>query len=1795
MGTAATDADTLLLKYAASGAGGGSRYGLAPSEYSDDGEDGPESLHSYLKRDRGELLGILNDPRWRRTTTRGPPAAASLMLSDQGRVGPESSSPPSTEALNQQLSILMLPPEEAKQEEEDGGDMSAEALAQQKWDAMRQKEVARDEAEIATMLALPKLSSLSPRTSKRIARLPRPNEHDLKVLGQLSKDFVMNTSLDVSLKRSELYRDLERGRGRLLTFASGDAEFFSKGEQNKVDSEQRAAARKLRNKKRSMSAASSMHGSASIFTSSSAIAAEVSGVAEVTSSFASEMTAPQSEASTATINDHQEAAKTASPQLPRRPLGGGSALVSESDTVSNGMPSGKNSTADNKDQAVDAVFWQEVNEADASGDGTKSPVLQLRRKLDDSILMHHHIGDVINDKMRRDRLSLPLDFLRRLGRDDYIKERACIAMVYLLKRVLKRTKRLALERWNAMIEFMKVEHLHHAANDIIRTARGYLGRKEADERRVQRSIQDAAALARSRDLAERQHIGAIEMQRVIRGYRHRGFASRARRRRNAATCIQTMVRRVHAQIRVEHLVAKNTLLFESSSTIQRSWRCCRARVLYGLKRRIHRVELGVIWAREKTEEVRLQFERKGAAILISRWWRMIKVRMQFLRYRKLNKGRRTLKIQCSVRCWIARVRVSARRAEHKAYLDQRDNAAAKIQSIYRRNKAKVRVQSIRDAVEVERVERERRIDEARADKIKEIKLFGKTRQVNMTDVHKRLFSAKKMLYSAAGMQKRREIRACTRMQAVYRGNRARKRLAQARMDHHLKLRRELKLARQTATLRVQTRWRANVQRKIFLKRKRRLAATLIQKTWRAMQGRALAMAYLQHTFSSRDIQRVWRGMLGRRLASDRKAEHRRLGTRAVVVQTVARRFLARSRFEVFRERKRYLEEVGLMGREEFRVCRSHLRDSMILRSFRSRGNTRKGARAKDPTGIAWVLFQELASGGRKAAHGADEKAGKSSDMNRSEIRVSNTALARLCNDSHIIDERRVKRASVGTLFAKAKSKLNDKLNFAEFHGFMKILSQQRYPKVSTYRQHGGEDAQLLKMCCEHLVGGDNPKKHRRQLRTKLLRRMAKTLDRECDGEVAHYATLMQAVSRGVACRNRFAKLLTQAHLHEERQRLERAAMLIEAHLRKIFARAGAEKLASRTIQKFVDPVTREAYYYNPKTGITSWDKPDILGKSDVVDPQVLPDKNVEFVVVCANCDKSVAESFCFPCGDGYCKDCFATLHRKGKKHEHAQTEIPQCHLCLYQAATRRIKGALKPKRQTIHSKGKKERQVKSQFCDSCYEHRRHVEVQECKMSKPRRKPPPDADWIVQPCAECEARACRWKCLDCDDFYCTKCFSHVHARGNRAKHRYAMLSYYTVEMEEQRMRLKRERRQKHIAQMRAREFKLRVARAQEKIARWGQARFLGNKGRAYGIPFLKAGRAEMRRMYRVTKADDKIRATAKYKMQNVIGASPILESDSPEEKARKERAFMHDPKGNIKYRLQQAVIFKIPPHLEGKQLPGMILAREGETETETTVDLRTYLKRGDRIRIDYGIFTIPIEGGFRAPIEGYDDLEDIDPDTHLVKDDPPRFTKMFLPLDRAWPWPTEDSEELHIYKLKPLRPREQPTTKLGKAMEAVNHFFSDKSIVNQLKLSAKGNVQRIAGNGFRTVGEKTGWKYGKKAAECLTLTSRYNMQRSVVPRRTIDPRILERRRWSATFDDNEGREYFTNRETEEVTWKKPECMMSVEELKVFRAENAAEKAREDEIAAQKADMEWKKKQRDMAKSKRGRGKRGRGRR
>ena len=63
--------------------------------------------------------------------------------------------------------------------------------------------------------------------------------------------------------------------------------------------------------------------------------------------------------------------------------------------------------------------------------------------------------------------------------------------------------------------------------------------------------------------------------------------------------IQCFVRYVQANTLVNAIRNSNREHFEGASTIQRSYRCYKARILYGLKRRIKRVENAVLYAKKK--------------------------------------------------------------------------------------------------------------------------------------------------------------------------------------------------------------------------------------------------------------------------------------------------------------------------------------------------------------------------------------------------------------------------------------------------------------------------------------------------------------------------------------------------------------------------------------------------------------------------------------------------------------------------------------------------------------------------------------------------------------------------------------------------------------------------------------------------------------------------------------------------------------------------------------------------------------------------------------------------------------------------------------------------------------------------------------------------------------------------------------------------------------------------------------------------------------------------------------------
>ena len=46
------------------------------------------------------------------------------------------------------------------------------------------------------------------------------------------------------------------------------------------------------------------------------------------------------------------------------------------------------------------------------------------------------------------------------------------------------------------------------------------------------------------------------------------------------------------------------------------------------------------------------------------------------------------------------------------------------------------------------------------------------------------------------------------------------------------------------------------------------------------------------------------------------------------------------------------------------------------------------------------------------------------------------------------------------------------------------------------------------------------------------------------------------------------------------------------------------------------------------------------------------------------------------------------------------------------------------------------------------------------------------------CSECSQCAAQWRCNNCKDIYCSRCFVKLHQRGHRIKHEGQPLPYYT---------------------------------------------------------------------------------------------------------------------------------------------------------------------------------------------------------------------------------------------------------------------------------------------------------------------------------------------------------------------------------------------------------------------------------
>ena len=200
------------------------------------------------------------------------------------------------------------------------------------------------------------------------------------------------------------------------------------------------------------------------------------------------------------------------------------------------------------------------------------------------------------------------------------------------------------------------------------------------------------------------------------------------------------------------------------------------------------------------------------------------------------------------------------------------------------------------------------------------------------------------------------------------------------------------------------------------------------------------------------------------------------------------------------------------------------------------------------------------------------------------------------------------------------------------------------------------------------------------------------------------------------------------------------------------------KIAERAFVKYIDPTSEDPYWSNPKTKAVSWVKPKIFGNFyDVSHPTILPHKGTEFVVMCVNCASEICEFVCHNCDDAFCKECFEGLHTKGTRINHIPTKINKCKECDYQLATKTCDTCTA------------EQHASCNYCDVC-----HVNVHRFQEKKKEH----NWSWLVQPCVECKSYAARWRCEDCEDVYCTACYSKVHKRGSRVNHRCEPLTYYT---------------------------------------------------------------------------------------------------------------------------------------------------------------------------------------------------------------------------------------------------------------------------------------------------------------------------------------------------------------------------------------------------------------------------------
>lgn len=177
----------------------------------------------------------------------------------------------------------------------------------------------------------------------------------------------------------------------------------------------------------------------------------------------------------------------------------------------------------------------------------------------------------------------------------------------------------------------------------------------------------------------------------------------------------------------------------------------------------------------------------------------------------------------------------------------------------------------------------------------------------------------------------------------------------------------------------------------------------------------------------------------------------------------------------------------------------------------------------------------------------------------------------------------------------------------------------------------------------------------------------------------------------------------------------KCATCIQSFVRGNVGRKLSTARAQQVYFKYMDLSLSLPYWYNARSGVSFWTKPNLLRNDDCGFPVSLPEEDLLFIVYCSICETKTLQCVCDECDDVMCDPCFHKTHKSGARRLHERIAVPSCVRCEFQIGSKLCL------------------LCKDAYCDTCYE----VEHRRGKFRNHMFK------WLTDSCVMCVQRSAQW--------------------------------------------------------------------------------------------------------------------------------------------------------------------------------------------------------------------------------------------------------------------------------------------------------------------------------------------------------------------------------------------------------------------------------------------------------------------